>query len=88
MHRHHVRTALAALAAALLLPAIAARAGDLFLYAENHTWGHIQGDATAPGHGGWIEGLSFQHAVSLPIGPNGVPNGPARTTPLTITTAL
>lgn len=88
MHRHHVRIARAALAFALLLPAIAAHAGELYLYAENGTWGHIQGEATAHGHEGWIECLSFQHAVTLPIGPNGVPNGPAQTTPLTVTTAL
>lgn len=88
MHRRCHRHASIAFVIALVLAALPALAGELYLYAENSTWGHIQGGATAQGHEGWIECLSFQHAVTLPIGPGGVPNGPAQTTPLTVATML
>ncbi len=73
-----------AVVALAALPVAAQAAGQLFLYARNATFGHIRGDATVQGHENWIECLSFQHAVSVPVGPGGAPTGPPQTTPLTI----
>lgn len=85
MNRHRFRPALAAFALALLvLPGVARASGQLFLYAENNTWGHIQGESTAQGHEDWIACLSFQHSVSIPIGPGGAPSGAPQTTPLVL----
>lgn len=78
-----VTVALALLALAFL-PAAASAAGQLYLYAENNTWGHIEGESFDQGHEDWIECLSFSHAIAVPIGPGGAPSGPAQTSPLDI----
>ncbi|MBK8167142.1 MAG: type VI secretion system tube protein Hcp [bacterium] len=85
MNRHRFRPQLAGFALALLVVPCAAHAsGRLYLYAENGTWGHIEGESTAQGHEDWIECLSFQHSVSIPIGPGGAAAGAPQTTPLVI----
>lgn len=72
------------LLALAVAPSAARAAGQLFLYAENQLYGQIRGDAVAQGFEDWIVCQAFQHAISVPVGPGGVPTGAPQTTPLTI----
>lgn len=70
--------------ALLALPGTSLAAIQLVLHAVGSVQGNIPGASTLPGHENWIELDSFQHGVSVPIGPNGQPSGPAQTSEVTI----
>lgn len=76
MRRRHPKPLLAAFLFTLLAVPHAASA-DLLLQAVGAVQGNIAGSATAAGHVNWITLNSFQNGVSVPIGANGLPAGPA-----------
>lgn len=71
-------------AALLAMPVAASAAADLVLQVTGATQGSIAGTSTIQGHENWIELYSFSHGVSVPIGVNGAPSGPAETSPVTV----
>lgn len=71
------------LALALLAVPLAASAG-LYLRATGSAQGTIAGESTAPGRHNWIDITSFSHQITTPIDPNGIPTGPAQTSPLSL----
>lgn len=81
------RRLLAAPLLALMLAAAPAAAvpTEIYLQTVGSVQGNIQGDATQAHHANWIEVYSFTLGIEVPIGTNGQPSGPARTSPLTIT---
>jgi type VI secretion system secreted protein Hcp len=68
------------------LPGLAFASGDLVILAQGATQGTIQGASTIQFHENWIDVFSFSHGVSVPTGANGLPTGPAITSPLSIMT--
>ncbi len=70
--------------AVAILPSLAFASGDLVIFAQGATQGAIQGESIVQFHENWIDVFSFSHGVSVPTGANGVPTGPAVTTPLSV----
>lgn len=83
-HRNVLLTCFALTFALLALPAVARASGVLVIRAVGSSQGVIAGTSTLQGYENWIEAFSFSHAVSVPIGPNGLPSGAPQTSPLSI----
>ena len=72
-----------AMAALLAVPGLAV-ADDIVLEIVGATQGTILGTSTIHGRENWILPLSFQHGVTVPVGPNGAPSGAPLTSPVTL----
>lgn len=70
--------------ALLALPGLAFATVHLVLQATGDSQGAILGSSTLGGHENWIELYSFQHGVTVPVGPSGQPSGAPQTSELTL----
>lgn len=86
---HTSRRLLLACSLALLLAAAPASAvTGIYLQTVGSVQGNIPGDATVVHHANWIDVSSYSLGIEIPIGSDGQPSGPARTSPLVITKAF
>ena len=69
--------------AALTMPNPAS--AEIVLQAVGTQQGTILGASTVPGHTNWIDVYSFQHGVSVGLGPGGLPTGPPSLSDVTLT---
>jgi len=82
------RAAVLSLILALGLAATAAAQSGIYLEIENSGGQIIRGDVTTQPYEETIEVFAFSHQVVIPYGSNGMPAGPAQTSPLSITTGF
>lgn len=81
-NRPHLPQFLSLALALAFLPGLAFASGSLVILAQTEAQGTIEGESTLQFHENWINVFSFSHGVSVPTGSNGVPTGPAITSPL------
>ncbi len=76
----------------LLLSLVASLSGrpasastSIYLQTSGVVQGPILGEATAIAHANWIDIFAYSWGVAVPVGPAGVPSGPAQPQALTVT---